>query len=612
MPTNFYCAHSSYAPLERIPPELLHTIAFHLLTTLTTLGPPASILALLLTSRKIYAMLAPALPLLTAHVFHVRFDVDALYRRFGTHQVKIPVVMAEAMRGRYETLARIRRANKELEQSAKLTTDLWTAYMMLLEHDYMNRAQLLQYAALPRFLWNLIHARGRRGLCMVCEFSPLTEAEQIEEMTHEARESIIRVFVPFLAHGFQYPSYYFPATEFIPQASQDTDRSSFLPPIRTVTYAGRTLTFATPPLVPGATLLVAAFIQTQMKEKMRLEGQDDGDSPRAHSLRLWLDAPSLAFDSDGDDGPPSEQQEEDWKRAVACGDPWAVFASTPLAVGRMYTPGTMSGEWTGLLAVPQLQTQIPGNNNGGDNIASTLSIAHDASAETTPQTPARIISESHTKHRPLFATLREYHCLGPATPLRAGASEEVFRAFVPRETNLEIEDRRRDVLEIYDPVKDTTHVYYRFMGEDSEMPYCEEGMERIRSLDNGVGSDGVDSEGDEDKMEGQGEEEEQEEEDMEQMRHIPSGVNDILIIGETGDVHDATWGRFGFFGRVRLQDGLVMVVRYPLDALAANVGGWIFRGYVHAGNVWVGRWQRTETAVADMGFEGGFTLARDW
>ena len=88
-----------------------------------------------------------------------------------------------------------------------------------------------------------------------------------------------------------------------------------------------------------------------MKEKMRLESQDDDESPRAHSLRLWLDAPSLAFDCDRDDGPPSEQQEEDWKRAVACGDPWAVFSSNTPTVGRMYTPGTMSGGWTGLLAV---------------------------------------------------------------------------------------------------------------------------------------------------------------------------------------------------------------------------------------------------------------------
>ena len=86
------------------------------------------------------------------------------------------------------------------------------------------------------------------------------------------------------------------------------------------------------------------------------------------------------------------------------------------------------------------------------------------------------------------------------------------------------------MLEIYDPVKDTTHVYYRFMSDDSEMPYCEEGMIRIRSLDNGVGSNGIDSEGDEEEMEGQDEEEEQE--DSEQMEHIPSGVNDILITGE--------------------------------------------------------------------------------
>ena len=164
-PTAFHCAHPSYAPLERLPPELLHTIAFHLLTApLPILGPPASIFALLLISRTIYAILAPALPLLAAHAFPIRFDVNAQHRRFGTHQVTIPVVMAGEMRKRYETLARIRRAGEDLEQNTQLTTDLWAAYIMLLEHDHTNRAQLLQYAALPRFLWNLIHARGRRGL----------------------------------------------------------------------------------------------------------------------------------------------------------------------------------------------------------------------------------------------------------------------------------------------------------------------------------------------------------------------------------------------------------------------------------------------------------------
>lgn len=49
-----------------------------------------------------------------------------------------------------------------------------------------------------------------------------------------------------------------------------------------------------------------------------------------------------------------------------------------------------------------------------------------------------------------------------------------------------------------------------------------------------------------------------------------------------------------------------------IDALAARTGRWIFRGYVHAGDFWVGRWRGTSTLVAPMGFEGGFTLVRDW
>ena len=49
-----------------------------------------------------------------------------------------------------------------------------------------------------------------------------------------------------------------------------------------------------------------------------------------------------------------------------------------------------------------------------------------------------------------------------------------------------------------------------------------------------------------------------------------------------------------------------------IDALAARTGRWIFRGYVHAGDFWVGRWRETSTLITPMGFEGGFTLVRDW
>ena len=48
-----------------------------------------------------------------------------------------------------------------------------------------------------------------------------------------------------------------------------------------------------------------------------------------------------------------------------------------------------------------------------------------------------------------------------------------------------------------------------------------------------------------------------------------------------------------------------------LDALAMHIGArWILRGYVHAGDVWAGRWRETATGIAHIGFEGGFALVR--
>lgn len=172
----------------------------------------------------------------------------------------------------------------------------------------------------------------------------------------------------------------------------------------------------------------------------------------------------------------------------------------------------------------------------------------------------------------------------------------------------------RDVIEIRDPVKGTTHVYYRFRGgeEEGDSPYCAKGMEKLRYGEVfRIGGDG-DREG----KSGNGEEADDSKDSDEDgatefVDHVSSGVNDILIVGETGGVHGTAWGQFGFVGRVRSWDGLVVVVRYPLDALAMHIGArWILRGYVHAGDVWAGRWRETATGIAHIGFEGGFALVR--
>ena len=170
---------SGYAPIERLPPELLHAIALYLIARIAVstygsgstdhpshhppLGPPTSLLNLLLTSRTVHAKLSPALPLLAAHTFELSFDVGAIRRRLGAHRVDSGRVKQKASmtQTRWETLGRIRRL--EFGNSAKvhcessvLIQDLWTVYLMLLEHDNANRAQLIKHAQLPRYLWRLV------------------------------------------------------------------------------------------------------------------------------------------------------------------------------------------------------------------------------------------------------------------------------------------------------------------------------------------------------------------------------------------------------------------------------------------------------------------------
>lgn len=72
---------------------------------------------------------------------------------------------------------------------------------------------------------------------------------------------------------------------------------------------------------------------------------------------------------------------------------------------------------------------------------------------------------------------------------------------------------------------------------------------------------------------------------------------EILLSG-TG--HSA-WGRFILRGRVRTWDGLITITKeYRPDGR----GRWLYRGYIVAGNKFVGRWRDTFTPEDMCGYEG--------
>lgn len=90
----------------------------------------------------------------------------------------------------------------------------------------------------------------------------------------------------------------------------------------------------------------------------------------------------------------------------------------------------------------------------------------------------------------------------------------------------------------------------------------------------------------------------------------------------TGTGHSA-WGKFILKGRVRAWDGLATLVKeYTVSCQPAiedtmlmaaqpdDRGKWIYRGYILAGNVLVGRWRDTFTPEELVGYEGTFILNR--
>ncbi len=137
------------SPIERLAPELLSKVALCVaLTDDNQLGPPSCILPLTCTSRSLYRAISMNNNVhLLAGLFRARFDDTAFARRAC---MKIPTSsLASEYRKRCEALQRIRAGNID---EATLIEDLWTAYLMFIEHDEKNIGHLVVWANLHRYL----------------------------------------------------------------------------------------------------------------------------------------------------------------------------------------------------------------------------------------------------------------------------------------------------------------------------------------------------------------------------------------------------------------------------------------------------------------------------
>lgn len=144
------------SPLESLPPTVLSCIGLHAAEN-SFLGTPDDLLALSLTSHTLHNALSSSTNKhLWGELFEFKFDIEAADRRLGDRWTTSGCLAQEANK-RFAAMSRIRRGIVSGEHHK---SDLWTAYLMMLESDGNNERQLIEWANIQRYLYIVMFYRA--------------------------------------------------------------------------------------------------------------------------------------------------------------------------------------------------------------------------------------------------------------------------------------------------------------------------------------------------------------------------------------------------------------------------------------------------------------------
>lgn len=155
---------SSMSPpkFESLPGVVLDEVAIAL-GTHSLPGPPSDVLTMLLLCKRVYGETSWCF--VFSRIFYHKFDASAPIRRLcNKSDYNLTVALAEELAKRFKTLRRFKngyfRKRRVRLGSETLRIDLWRAYIMFLENDGKNAAQLVQYAGVDVFADCYIFALG--------------------------------------------------------------------------------------------------------------------------------------------------------------------------------------------------------------------------------------------------------------------------------------------------------------------------------------------------------------------------------------------------------------------------------------------------------------------
>ncbi|KAH7927561.1 hypothetical protein BV22DRAFT_1031606 [Leucogyrophana mollusca] len=564
--------------LVTTPPELLEQIVLSA-TRDAQRGPPAALRSILLTCRMSYnALSADANPHLYLMLFVDKFDVSAPRRNIAIDRLALPNLDQE-LKKRFTALHCFRRGNVDDPQ---LLEAFATAYVMMLEDDGLNWGQLL-WAEFPSFMEKFLRERLLSGAAdndgwpveneinalAVALFWLISSSATVSNETEELRKEFMDMLCPFAFAGFRYPCFTSPEYEFYP-SNQDAAKISVTsvhgvyPPVRPVAiemvYFGESVLFHIPPIAPYA--ILAYFARSERRPLAipphlpvnRLDAILQGREGPTQDDLIYFNARCKThfaltpYKDSFDVLMKSRRHDPDWRRSIR--NPIYCSPSSPQV---LYIPGTLTGSWGGSFIAPY----------------------HEAyrAMLTTPVAPSPF---PHFGRFPLYVTFRELYCYTPSLPASFAEDAGSFtEAFLPagcqwreHEAGIEIYNHNTSFKAYYHPPREG-HV----------------NQQLVDGVPGGSNSSSY-------------------------------GVSDVIITGvtarpQTETRHAEAWGGYKYIGRIRPTDGLIVLLRVPLDPAMIELGRALFRGYVISSRNFVGRWRHVSNGVQPADWEAIFSLCKD-
>ncbi|TFK48265.1 hypothetical protein OE88DRAFT_1664746 [Heliocybe sulcata] len=544
--------------LESLPHPILEECGWHVALS-SKWGSLGNLPSLLLSSRRLHAALSyPSSTSLYARLFGAIFPVNHF---FAPSPSMTDATVAKELVERFRTIRRVRMC---LLDEGFVPVDLWRLYLMLLESDGAL-VEPFHKIGLPIYLTSFYQtclyrfANKNQGwprtddvaaLAMWVSWYTMTE-ESIHAESMETREEVLTRIRPFAMNCLQMSTSLRALSSLSEAGSRDISGLS-AQALCNVTHFSQRLILSCPNLSSAAILLTFARKDALV---LRTPQHLNPAVPHQGAGPTYQDCRQFQMQSKPKSSPPIALRRQTLpphgvSGPAVCSDDirrlFFVHRFQDTLEGRsLYTPGRMSGSWSGKLFVSPL--------------------IRCCSGITAAQLPDFLCQ------RPLQCNLREYirHDANPGRPQH----QDVWRASDDDAVSW-CQDMQR-----FDIVRQTNSIELHERVSGRILRYELMPTPHVGSI-YGSGS---------------------------------SQTEDVVIAGETDSEHDRAWGAFLFFGTVRLQDGRVILRRYPVrkrndDPSQPEFGAWVFEGYVHAGSTFVGRWRPDPTLHSSGGCEGIFRL----